>query len=382
MDNVETNNTEKKVVNILPLKKGRRVLVFLADFFLNFILAFLLFIAASFPLGKVFTGYNAKNKAYTNNLDNRALVLVGNKILFANPDYETYDITSNVNYTGNCFLSYYALDEESPASAKDVQYGHKAENQVLNTYFITILGDEEKFISLFDHYNKKYSYFERSGSVITLKDSVKEQVAPSFLKKESVSSLGKKYISNISKSVFLPMYSEIMESISKHDLTYNGISYNKTQASIKGFETYIYSLIQYTSIISVTLSTGILYLLVPLINHSHKTIGMIVMHIERVNIRSLGYLKKREVVLSFAYQLFMVLLIAFFIPMTSVSFEEMFKIQVLFILAIFSIGMMLLNLVYMLFDKFNRSLFDRLLGLVHLATAELDDAYRAKGYYL
>ena len=43
---------------------------------------------------------------------------------------------------------------------------------------------------------------------------------------------------------------------------------------------------------------------------------------------------------------------------------------------------MLINLISLLFDQYNRSLFDRLLGVVHLKTADLDEVYRAKGYYL
>lgn len=382
MDLQQTPSSEKKVINILPLSKGRRVLLFLADFFINFIVAFLLFIAASFPLGKLFTGYTARNKQYTNDLDNRTEVLIGNKVLFKASDSDLYDTTAHVNFTSDVFLSYYALDEESPVNVKNSQFGHKGENQVFHTYFLNIINDEEKFVSFFDRYNKKNNYFIREGTTITLKAEVKEQVAPNFFKKESVSSLGKKMIKNIKNNVYLPMYSEMMSSINKNDLIYNELSYKKIQSSIKGFETYIYKLVQYSTIITVVLSTGAMYILIPLLNRSHKTIGMTVMKIERVNVRSLGYLKKREVFLSFVYQLFMVFVIAFFIPMTSIGFAEMFKIQLILILGIFSIGMMLLNLVFLLFDRFNRSLFDRLLALVHLPTAELDDVYRAKGYYL
>ena len=357
---MEENTAEKKVMNILPLGKGRRILLFLADFFLNFIRAFILFFLGSFPLGKVFTSYNARNDAYTNNLNKRGYVLVSSEILIKCPTYELFDITSHVDFTSDCFLSYYAMDEETQSNLKYQEFGHKEINQVFHKYFINILGDSDKFISLFDHYNEKYQYFERSGTTIVLKDEVKAQVYPSFFKNESVSSLGNTYITNIKNSVYYPMYSEIMDSIQKNDLVYGDYSYNTLQSQIKLFEKYIYDLIQYTSLITVFISTAVLYLIIPLANRSHKTIGMIIMKIEKVNIHSLNYIKKPVVGLSFVYQLFLVFLICFFIPMTSLSFVEMFKIQSLFILGIFSILMMLINLIYLLFDKFNRTLFDRL----------------------
>ena len=113
-----------------------------------------------------------------------------------------------------------------------------------------------------------------------------------------------------------------------------------------------------------------------------QILGMFIMNIEVVNIRSLGYLKKREQVLRFIYSLFQVFLISFFVPMTSIPFVEMFRIQLLFIILLFSLAFMLINMTAILFDQYNRSLFDRLLGVIHLKTADLDEVYRAKGYYL
>ena len=48
MQEIEENKQE--VVEITPIKKGRRILLFLADFFINFILCFVLFNAVIMPL--------------------------------------------------------------------------------------------------------------------------------------------------------------------------------------------------------------------------------------------------------------------------------------------------------------------------------------------
>ena len=374
--------TEKKVVNVLPLGKGKRILAFLADFFLNFIFAFLLFVIAAFPLGKAFTDFNAKQTTYFNNLDKRAEVLIGNKLIFDSGDVEISDIQYNLDYTSDCFLSYYAFSEETPSNAKYNQFGHKAENQVLHTYFLSIVNEEEKFISLFDKYNSKKSLFERSGTTITLKADVVDQVAPNFIKNESVSKVGKTYISDIKNTVFLPMFSEIMDSVSKNDLTYNEISYNAVHKQVLGFENYVRKMITYVSLITVFISTFILYFVIPIVNRSRKTLGMMIMKIERVNIFTFNHLKKRELLLSLIYQFFIVFIISFFIPMTSISFAEMFRIQLLFFIGMFSIFMMVINFIFLMFDQYNRTLFDRLLSSVYMSNAELDDIYRAKGYDL
>ncbi len=376
------DNQEKKVINLDPLKKGKRILLFLADYFIDFILGFLLFVVMVYPLGKVMTGFSAKKDVYNANLELRGQILIGSKIIHNSHDVDIYNISYNVDFTSDCFLSYYAFDEESPSNMRYNQFGHKEDNKVFHTYFINILGDENKFITLFDKYNEKFSYFERSGVNLTLKSEIRNQVKPNFIKGEECSQVGKEYVSKIKSSVYLPMFSEIMESIKTSDLIFEDHSYNQTQSAIIGYEKFTLNLITATALIAVFLSSSVVYLIIPLCNKGRKTIGMFIMNIEVVNIRSLGYLKKREQVLRFIYSLFQVFLISFFVPMTSIPFVEMFRIQLLFIILLFSLAFMLINMTVILFDQYNRSLFDRLLGVIHLKTADLDEVYRAKGYYL
>ena len=376
------DNQEKKVINLDPLKKGKRILLFLADYFIDFILGFLLFVVMVYPLGKVMTGFSAKKDVYNANLELRGQILIGSKIIHNSHDVDIYNISYNVDFTSDCFLSYYAFDEESPSNMRYNQFGHKEDNKIFHTYFINILGDENKFITLFDKYNEKFSYFERSGANLTLKSEIRNQVKPNFIKGEECSQVGKEYVSKIKSSVYLPMFSEIMESIKTSDLIFEGHSYNQTQSAIIGYEKFTLNLITATALIAVFLSSSVVYLIIPLCNKGRKTIGMFIMNIEVVNIRSLGYLKKREQVLRFIYSLFQVFLISFFVPMTSIPFVEMFRIQLLFIILLFSLAFMLINMTAILFDQYNRSLFDRLLGVIHLKTADLDEVYRAKGYYL
>ena len=75
------DNQEKKVINLDPLKKGKRILLFLADYFIDFILGFLLFVVMVYPLGKVMTGFSAKKDVYNANLELRGQILIGSKII-------------------------------------------------------------------------------------------------------------------------------------------------------------------------------------------------------------------------------------------------------------------------------------------------------------
>ena len=115
-------NQEKKVINLNPLKKGKRVLLFLADYFINFILGFLLFVVMVYSLGKVVTGFNAKRDVYNTNLELRGRILIGNKIIHDSHDVHIFNISYYVYFTSDCFLSYYALEEESPSNMRYNQF--------------------------------------------------------------------------------------------------------------------------------------------------------------------------------------------------------------------------------------------------------------------
>ena len=55
---------QNKELNIKVISKWKRILINLGDFFINFILAFLIFNVAVTPVGKVFTDYNTKSKQF------------------------------------------------------------------------------------------------------------------------------------------------------------------------------------------------------------------------------------------------------------------------------------------------------------------------------
>ena len=139
---------EEKIIELNPLSKGKRMLVFLGDFFITFIFSFILFNLASFPLAKV--SFNTEEKANQITLNEEAAndVLIKKGIIF--PDtLKTNDFVEYVNYTFKVFLSYYTYDETSVDSSNP-QFGHKDENEVIRHYLVDIKGDTKAYLDAFN----------------------------------------------------------------------------------------------------------------------------------------------------------------------------------------------------------------------------------------
>ena len=383
MNETEINQSkEPKVLDVLPLNKGRRFLTFLGDFFLNFVLSYILFSIMVLPLGQVFTSYTARQTETTNNLSLRSDILKENKLLFFNEEAEKIDVLYNASFTFYCYFSYYVYDEVGPANVRYDQFGHKPENDIFHHYFVDIAANESKYYEFFDLYNKDL-YFTRSGSTIAMKEDLKTLIFPYFDKSDEPSKDADEKIGELEKSFFYPMYSEMMSMVEKvTDLFYNGYSYNDLQKKIQAFDKYTNTLAMVCSYITLFLSTGILYLLIPLLNKNHRTLTMMILKVERVNKDTLEIVKYPKVILNFIYALFASMIIAFFVPATFVTIYGIFNITVLMIFGILSLLIMISSLIFLLFNKFNMDLFDFFTGTVLLKTSTLDDVYRAKGYYI
>ena len=372
---------EEKTIDVVPLTKGKRALLFLSDFFLNFILSFILLNILVVPLGKVFTNYNAKNSAYESNVVNRATVLYDNGVVIDSGDVEKDNVMYNVSFSYYCYLSYYCYDEETPPNMTHAQFGHKAANEVIRHYFIDILNDEAKYLSFLTTY-KADKYFTITGSVLSLKDEFKNQIAPYFKEGEEASSTGKGYIDSIENEIFYPLYSEVLNLIEKNDLVSGDYSYNELTKYIKEYESYYKTFIIVTAFVGFFLSTVVLYLVVPVFNQNKRTISMMIMKIDRISFDHLTLVKKYECVVSTIYALITNMLAVFFIPMLQASIYDLFNIPVLYVFGLLSIVFMLGSLIFLLFNAYNRSIFDFLTRTVYLKSEELDKIYRAKGYYV
>ena len=374
-------NQEKKTIDVVPLTKGRRILLFLADFFLNFILSFIILNVLVVPLGKVFTNYNARNSAYESNITKRATVLYDNGVVIDSGDVDKGNVMYNVSFSYYCYLSYYCYDEETPPNMTHDQFGHKEKNEVIRHYFIDIINDEAKYISFLSTY-KVSKYFTITGSVLSLNEEYKAQIAPYFKKGEEASNTGKGYIDSIEREIFYPLYSEVMNSIEKIDLISGDYSYNELTKDIKAYDSYYKTFIIVTAFTAFFLSTVVLYLIIPIFNENKRTISMMIMKIDRISFDRLTLVKKYECIISTIYALVTNMLAVFFIPMLQASIYDLFNIPVLYVFGLLSIVFMLGSLIFLLFNAYNRTIFDFLTRTVYIKSEELDKSYRAKCYYV
>lgn len=373
---------EKKILDVLPLNKGRRFLVFLGDFFLNFVLSFILFSIMVLPLGKVMSSYTARQQEAEANLSIRSDILKENKLLFFIEEAEKIDVLYNASFTFYCYFSYFIYDEANPENARYTQFGHKQENDIFRHYFVYIAHNESKYYEFFDLYNNG-KYFTRTGSTIVMNEELKILIFPCFDKSDEPSTDADNKIGELENSFFYPMYSEMMSMIEKvTDLTYGTYSYNVIQKKILAFDEYNKTLAIVCSFVTLFISTGVLYLLIPLLNKNRRTITMMVLKVERVNQENLEIIKPPKIIISFVYALLYSMIIAFFVPATFVTIYGIFDIPILMVFGLLSILLMLSSLIFLLFNKFNMDLFDFLIRSVLLKTSTLDDIYRAKGYYI
>ena len=176
------------------------------------------------------------------------------------------------------------------------------------------------------------------------------------------------------------MLSEVFSDIENNDLIYDGKSYKENLIIHDSYVKYYDNLLVVTAFVALFLSWSIYYVVIPFINRDHKTISMLMMSIERVNIDKLYLCKKREMVFSSIYALLTNMMVIFFLPLTFVTFNYLFSLNILLTFTLSSLLFNLVSLGFILFNPFNRSLSDIFSRSVLITTANLDEIYKAKGY--
>ena len=383
---ITQNNEKQKVVDILPLKKWKRLVTFLADLMINFIFLFLLYNIAVLPLGKVITNYDKKNAVFEDSVYHINEIFYQNSIVHVSPDYTRNDIDLNVEFTYDCWLSYYTSDEEATPNSKYEQYGHKQSNEVIYHFYNDIRKNCDSYYELFNSYNDKKQYFYLEDNVFHLKDNVKTELKAYFEPANEMGKTGQTFYKNVQESVFLPLLSEVFSDIKKNDLTYfdgeNEYSYVTLNKTITEINNYHDTLLTVTAMISYVLAWSISFVLVPLLNKNRKTLAMMMMREERVNINKLMLFRKSDVVSSSIYALFTNMFVVFFVPISYVAFNYLFSLFWLLYLSVASLFICLVSLFFVLFNSFNRSLSDIFSRSIMLTTSHLDDIYRARGYII
>lgn len=373
-----TNNVE---IDLHPISKWKRTLLYLADFFVSFIVAVLLMNVAVMPICSLIKSTDSEKSYEAEKI--RDDILYEHKLLFYRPlgesQYQKYNFDTNLTYTFNRFLAYYVFDSGIESLDPDFpEYSHLEENETILHYYKDIKNDVDSYYELFKQHNLDKEYFDVTDNVFTLSNEVKEQVRVYFIPGEELGSLGKTYYSNLS-DFFSALFGCVIQDINQNDLIdSSGNSYNACQKIISDINKQYYMTISVCAIISYVLSWGITRLLYPLINKSGHSVGMSIMRIERLGYRNLMPLSKGEVALTASYSLLFDLPYITLLSLSYCDFIYSLNIPLLPILSLISLVMVLISLFVMLFSNFNRAISDYLSQTVLVSSEDCDALIKAK----
>ena len=371
-------NREQKTVNVSPISKGKRTLAFLADFFLLFIVTFVIFNVLVMPVGN----WLAKSSERQSRNDDAAImqfnILYEQKVMLHESDKDLYYYNANVEYTMNCWLSYYSLSDTDILETHK-QYGHKEENEIIRHFYRDIRNDDSKFLSTLQNFNSEYNYFNIEGNSVALKDEVKTNIKLSFFSPDDMSENGKTMLANM-QNEFMNLYADVFKDIETNDLINNGNSYLANKKIVTDSETYLKWQLVISSLLAYLLSIIIYFVIIPLFTPDGRTLAMLMMRLSRIGTNNLYLLNKGENAINAIYMLAFNLPVAFFMPMTYVTFTYLFNIPVLFPLLIIGIVLIIASLITLLISSYNRTICDYLSRSVIIKNDDLDEIYRSKGY--
>lgn len=378
---------EKQRIIIAPISFGKRILLFLADFFFLFMIAFTLYNAAVLPLSRVITSYNKKVNNYVDDFNLKVDVLYENKLLFYEEDNNKYNFDKSIDFTYKKFLSIYVLvDENADLKNPNLKFGPDyKENDIFYTYFVSLKTNEEKYNDVIKNIFNYKDYFVFENDEYKLKKDYREQLRSFYSKNDTPSGNAEKYYLDIEEKIFLNGYSAIMDDILINDLTFTNnegqlISYISQQNKTTNFSNYEKNLYGYSSLICFLFCWAIYYCLIPLLNQRGRTLAMMMMKLERISTFRFSVLKRWERMFFAVYNLATNMLMILFFPMFITGFNFPFSISILFVLSVVSFLFVIFSFGFMLFSSYHRSISDFCSKSVAITSENLDEIYKVKGY--
>lgn len=385
MQEVDKNIGNPNVLEIAPIGKGKRTLLFFADFFLSFIAAFFLFNVAVAPLGYLITNYEAKGEESATYEHMKLDILYGHKLLYFHEIDDKYYFPESLEFTYDVFLSYFCFDDENAGIINYPEFGHKKENDVIWTYFHDIKMTNSKYFTLFSTYaniEEESSFFVRQGDEFVLKPIYKDELVTHFDESADMSKIGKQYYDDIGENIFFNLYAEIITGIQRTNLSYSGIelSYNEAAKIAQKFEVFRQDYFTYSSIIAYFIAWLVYFFIIPLCRQKHQTLGMLLMKIQRINVHRLKLYSRVESAIGSVYPLLTGALICFFLPMTVMGVAFSFSLSMLIYLSMCSLALQIISVIFMIFNGYNRTITDWCSQSVCVTTENLDAIYSIEEY--
>ena len=364
--------TNQKFIDIRPLNKWKRLLVFLGDYFISFIISFILFNLLVFPVAGLITNIKEESSRAAR-LDEQAInMLIDDGYLYSPNNHSTF--LEDVNYTFKVFLSYYAFDEETP-DANNAQYGHKLENEVVLHYYESVIKDTNQYVIDFKEVNEKNQMFsigETTDSII-LKSDYKTLLANELLEVTDESKYSEAMV-NFRDNVFARLfYLHVYNHITEHDYVKDGVSFNALLKEEEDIIKKINWVPTVSSFITILLSWGIVAY--PMINKENRTMTMSIMQVDKLHYKSLGPIDKKRVMIRSFYHFVEILSYSLFLPVLYYGMAYCFNLPLLFVLSLITLGLSIVSGLFIIFNQYNRSGSDIITETVLVPTSELDNLY-------
>ena len=365
-----TANEEPKIIDIHPLGKWKRVLLYLGDFFLVFIVSLLLFHLAIYPLGRLMVDYEGQMTSLHAAQEKRDSVLYHYELLFPSKEQATTyaDFEDNLAYTAKNYI--HAMTDSSFEPKYDV-FAH---------YYREIRQDDAAWVSFYARLDEKQGFFDITSTSVSLKQQYKEEFAPAFNPDDTMSAQGQKDYQTFESKIFALGYDALLKDIENNDLTFDGKSYKTEQNFVSTVLSNGRRLVVVCALVTLLFVWMLNHLLLPALNKKRKSLAMMFLRIERVHKKTLETPSIPMAYLYAFYSLAAEAVMVIFIPWGSTNFNELFSLPILFPISLFSLAYIIGSLVTLLFDAYNRTLGDLLCQTHCLSADEFDRLVLERGY--
>lgn len=344
-------------IDLVPLGKCRRILVFLADFFIAFILGLGFFSLACYPISKTFPSVKEANRIEREGQEEKRNLLFDNGLLSKAEERKIDDTSSIREYSSTLFLKGQLSDKS---------------NDYFSNYYIGIRKRSRKeLLDIYAHTSSNV-FFETDGDTLKRKDKYREEFLPLLDSKDERTEGGKSDLSYFKNSFFATRYGNRLKD--REDTSHQGEFFTLFQNAAKkrkqGEKSFSRSIV-ISTYVSFIISSLVLFLIVPLILPRGKTLGRMARKIDRVNRTGFTVLSRLKRCYVFILNTLFSLGYLVFLPCFYVSFTQLFSFSSLF----FSIGgiiLDILSLIFLVFNGFNRCFTDWLSSSVLINSSDYE----------
>ncbi|MCI2067965.1 MAG: RDD family protein [Bacilli bacterium] len=368
------------VLEVYPIGKIKRILMFLADYFLSFILGLFIFSFAVFPLGKLTSNYDKIAKDKANSLEQQLNLLYAEGLLFYEGE-EKGTFSANLITSADKFIAY----QVNPNLTSD---------NVFYTYYVGMKEDKDSLTEAMKCLDpltsategKYFTYQEKDlNGLPKMQKALVEEFKPVTDPKDSLGEAAQKDYDSFVSGYFTALYQEMIATINASSYSDSSAkdaalsSYPTLTQNIKAGERSLNLTIEISASLAYLISNLLYFLLWPIIVKRGRTPSMMVMKIERLESERLIPLSIGEVVIQFVFSLLFCLSYLLFLPAGYIQFTSLFGLADLFIVSLLSLLLGLISLGFLLFGSFNKTLVDFLSKTSLLGEESYDDICKARG---